>query len=130
MQESYTFEDHLAEVQSRYEKTPDPRLRELMERLTYHLLTFAQEVQLTRDEWLAGLQFLTATGQKSDDLRLEMMLLSDLLGLSALVDIIELDEGSSATDSTLLGPFYVPDAPSAATASRTSWPTTRASASA
>jgi catechol 1,2-dioxygenase len=111
MQETYTFEDHLAEVQSRYEKTPDPRLRELMERLTYHLLTFAQEVQLTRDEWLAGLQFLTATGQKSDDLRLEMMLLSDLLGLSALVDIIELDEGSSATDSTLLGPFYVPDAP-------------------
>jgi protocatechuate 3,4-dioxygenase beta subunit len=108
----YSFESHLAEVLSRYVDTPDPRLKEIMEALTQHLLTFAHEVKLTRDEWLAGLDFLTKTGQKSDELRLEMMLLSDLLGLSALIDIIEsTDDLGDATDATLLGPFYVEDAP-------------------
>jgi len=114
MHETYGFEDHLDEVTSRYSGTPDPRLRTLMEALTRHLLAFADEVSLTRDEWLHGLDFLTRTGQKSDALRLEMMLLSDLLGLSALIDIIELERGGGdlhPTERTLLGPFYVPDAP-------------------
>lgn len=112
VQTEYSFEGHLTEVLSRYVDTPDPRLREIMEALTRHLLTFAQEVQLTRSEWLAGMEFLTNTGQKSDELRLEMMLLSDLLGLSALIDIIEsADDASEATDGTLLGPFYVEGAP-------------------
>jgi catechol 1,2-dioxygenase len=113
----YGFDEHLAEVTSRYAETPDPRLRTIMESLTRHLLAFADDVDLTRDEWLAGLRFLTETGQKSDEVRLEMMLLSDLLGLSALIDIIE-DRGSDhptagaePTDGTLLGPFYFPDAP-------------------
>ena len=86
----------------------------IMQALTGHLLAFADEVGLRRTEWMAGLDFLTRTGQKSDDLRLEMMLLSDLLGLSALIDIIEHaggDDGTAATDPTLLGPFYHPDAP-------------------
>lgn len=120
MNEQYEFDEHLGEVLSRYAETPDPRVRTLMEALTRHLLAFADEVDLTRVEWLAGLRFLTETGHKSDDLRLEMMLLSDLLGLSALVDIIEHrtthDAGASAqpTDGTLLGPFYVPHAPARA----------------
>lgn len=111
MSSSYTFDDHVTEVLSRYEDTTDPRLREIMTNLTTHLLSFANEVQLTREEWMTGLSFLTDTGKKADDVRLEMMLLSDLLGLSALIDIIEHDETSAATDATLLGPFYVPDAP-------------------
>jgi hydroxyquinol 1,2-dioxygenase len=113
----YGLDEHVAEVTSRYAETPDPRLRTIMESLTRHLLAFADEVDLTRDEWLTGLGFLTDTGKKSDEVRLEMMLLSDLLGLSALIDIIE-DRGSDAvtdgaepTDGTLLGPFYFPDAP-------------------
>ena len=117
MHEHYGFDEHLAEVTSRYADTPDPRLKTIMESLTRHLLAFADEVDLTREEWLAGLSFLTDTGKKSDDVRLEMMLLSDLLGLSALIDIIE-DRGSDKaapgvepTDGTLLGPFYFPDAP-------------------
>lgn len=117
MNEQYHVDEHLAEVLSRYADTPDPRLRTLMEALTRHLLAFADEVDLTRDEWLAGLTFLTETGQKSDEVRLEMMLLSDLLGLSALIDIIEQrntvdgDAATPPTDGTLLGPFYFPDAP-------------------
>ena len=114
MHTEYTFDEHVAEVTSRYSATPDPRLREIMEALTRHLLAFADEVGLRRTEWMAGLDFLTRTGQKSDDLRLETMLLSDLLGLSALIDIIEHggdDDRLPATDPTLLGPFYHPEAP-------------------
>ena len=51
----YGFEEHLAEVTSRYGETPDPRLRTIMESLTRHLLAFADDVDLTREEWLAGL---------------------------------------------------------------------------
>jgi catechol 1,2-dioxygenase len=129
MDDHYRFEEHLDEVTSRYADTPDPRLRVVMEALTRHLLAFADEVSLTREEWLRGLDFLTRTGQRSDELRLEMMLLSDLLGLSALIDIIEAGDergdaaddrsgrasgGERPTDATLLGPFYVPDAPARA----------------
>jgi protocatechuate 3,4-dioxygenase beta subunit len=103
----------VAEVTSRYAGTQDRRLREIMEALTEHLLAFADEVRLRRAEWMAGLDFLTRTGQRSDDRRLEMMLLSDLLGLSALIDIIEhgRHDDQAATDPTLLGPFYQPGAP-------------------
>ena len=114
MHTEYTFDDHVAEVMSRYSGTQDPRLREIMEALTRHLLAFADEVGLRRTEWMAGLDFLTRTGHKSDDLRLEMMLLSDLLGLSALIDIIEhagANDVIPATDLTLLGPFYCAGAP-------------------
>jgi protocatechuate 3,4-dioxygenase beta subunit len=113
MNTEYLFDEHVAEVTSRYSATSNPRLREIMEALTRHLLAFADEVGLRRTEWMAGLDFLTRTGQKSDDLRLETMLLSDLLGLSALIDIIEHGDGDRlpATDPTLLGPFYHPGAP-------------------
>ena len=64
---------------------------------------------LTRQEWLAGVDFLTATGQKCDDERQEFILLSDVLGFSSLVDLINAADG--ATESTVLGPLYVPGAP-------------------
>src|SRR5215467_9023816 len=89
--------------------TPDPRLRELISALIRHLHAFAVETQLTPEEWLAGLQFLTATGQKCDERRQEFVLLSDVLGLSSLVDLVNAADG--ATESTVLGPFYVPGAP-------------------
>jgi hydroxyquinol 1,2-dioxygenase len=113
MHTEYTFDEHVVEVASRYAGTKDRRLREIMEALTQHLLAFADEVRLRRAEWMAGLDFLTRTGQRSDDRRLEMMLLSDLLGLSALIDIIEhgRHDDQAATDPTLLGPFYHPGAP-------------------
>ena len=89
--------------------TPDPRLRELITALVRHLHAFATETGLTPEEWMAGLQFLTATGQKCDDERQEFILLSDVLGFSSLVDLINAADG--VTESTVLGPFYVPGAP-------------------
>ena len=92
--------------------TPDPRLRELIAALVRHLHAFAVQTRLTPEEWMAGLQFLTATGQKCDARRQEFVLLSDVLGLSSLVDVINAAGG--ATESTVLGPFYVAGAPARA----------------
>src|SRR5260370_558114 len=71
-----------------YGDTPDPRLREILAALISHLHAFATETGLTPQEWLAGLEFLTATGQKCDGERQEFILLSDLPGLSSLVDLV------------------------------------------
>src|ERR1700750_3155282 len=105
-------DDLTAEVVDRLGATPDERLREVMSALVRHLHAFATEVRLTEAEWLAGIRFLTEAGQLSDDTRQELILLSDTLGLSSLVDLIEnADVGSSATEPTILGPFYVPGSP-------------------
>jgi catechol 1,2-dioxygenase len=100
------------EVLARLQATPDPRLREVMTALVRHLHAFAKEVRLTDDEWLAGIGFLTETGRNCDDGRQEFVLLSDTLGLSSLIDLVNhADTGSAATEPTILGPFYVPDSP-------------------
>lgn len=101
-----------AEVVRRLEATPDPRLREIMQAAVKHLHAFAKEVRLTNEEWWAGIQFLTATGQKCDDVRQEFILLSDTLGFSSLLDIINNSHVEDVvTENTILGPFYVPNSP-------------------
>jgi protocatechuate 3,4-dioxygenase beta subunit len=105
--------DQLTEqVLAAYADTPDRRLRELLRALIGHLHALAAETGLTPQEWLAALEFLTATGQKCDRERQEFILLSDVLGLSSLVDLVNAAE--DATESTVLGPFYVPGAPARA----------------
>lgn len=100
------------EVVRRLGATTDPRLRHVMQALVRHLHAFAKEVRLTDDEWFAGIRFLTETGQTCDDVRQEFILLSDTLGLSSLIDLINHSElGSGATEPTILGPFYVPESP-------------------
>jgi hydroxyquinol 1,2-dioxygenase len=89
----------------------DPRFRQVMTSLLRHLHAFAREVELTEAEWFAGIQFLTAVGQKCDAKRQEFILLSDTLGVSMLVDALNHRKSSGATESTVLGPFYVPGAP-------------------
>src|SRR5271163_3510989 len=98
-------------VLKRYADTPDPRLRGILQSLIKHLHAFAREVRLTEQEWMAGIQFLTRTGQISDDKRQEMILLSDNLGLSSLVNHISANVPEGATETTVLGPFYVPNSP-------------------
>ena len=92
-----------------YGETPDPRVRELLTSLIKHLHAFATETGLTTAEWLVGLEFLTAVGQKCDDERQEFILLSDVLGLSSLVESLNAPDGT--TEPTVLGPFYLPGAP-------------------
>ncbi|EJP68559.1 Intradiol ring-cleavage dioxygenase, core [Beauveria bassiana ARSEF 2860] len=89
----------------------DARLRYLMERLVTHLHDFARETRLSTDEWMAAVQFLTRTGQICSDVRQEFILLSDVLGLSLLVDAVNHPKPPSCTESSLLGPFHTHDAP-------------------
>jgi protocatechuate 3,4-dioxygenase beta subunit len=90
----------------------DPRLRQIMESLVRHLHAVVREVEPTEAEWLAAIRFLTAAGQMCDDKRQEFILLSDVLGVSMLVDAVNNQKKHpSSTESTVLGPFYVADAP-------------------
>ena len=92
--------------------TADPRLKVVMASLVRHLHDFAREVDLTPAEWLAGIGFLTAVGQKCTPHRQEFILLSDTLGLSSLVNALHDKRASeAATKSSLQGPFYRQDAP-------------------
>ncbi len=92
--------------------TPNPRLRTIMASLVRHLHDFAREVDLTPEEWLEGIRFLTAVGQKCTPHRQEFILLSDTLGMSSLVNALHDKRATGpATKSSLLGPFYRQDAP-------------------
>jgi hydroxyquinol 1,2-dioxygenase len=90
---------------------PDARLRTVMTSLIRHLHDFAREVQLTEGEWAAGIDFLTRAGHITDDKRQEFILLSDALGLSTLVTALNHAKPQGCTEATVLGPFYVDDAP-------------------
>jgi hydroxyquinol 1,2-dioxygenase len=89
-------------------------LRQVMCSLVRHLHDFAREVDLTEAEWMKGIEFLTAVGQKCTPTRQEFILLSDTLGFSSLVDLLTQAKPEGATESTVLGPFYVPDSPARA----------------
>jgi hydroxyquinol 1,2-dioxygenase len=103
---STTEDDITAEVLRRLEATPDARLREIMLALVRHLHGFVKEVNLTEPEWFGAIQFLTETGQLCDDKRQEFILLSDTLGVSMVVDLINHRKPEGATESTVFGPFH------------------------
>jgi hydroxyquinol 1,2-dioxygenase len=113
----YNQDKLTADVLAAFDGAPDPRLRQLMQALVKHVHAFAREVDLTPEEWLAGLRFLTRTGQISTEKRPEFILLSDVLGLSMMVVSLAQARASGAegateaTEATVEGPFYWPDAP-------------------
>jgi hydroxyquinol 1,2-dioxygenase len=106
-----TPQDITAAVVASFDECPDPRLREIAQALARHLHEFAREVRLSRDEWEAAVRILTATGHITDDKRQEFILWSDSMGLSMLVDALANPLPPGATESTVLGPFYVPGSP-------------------
>jgi hydroxyquinol 1,2-dioxygenase len=91
--------------------TTEGRFTTVMTSLVRHLHAFASEVELTEEEWFAGIDFLTRTGHITDDKRQEFILLSDVLGLSMLVVGINNRRPPEATDSTVFGPFFVAGSP-------------------
>lgn len=92
-----------------FDGAADPRLREIVARLVEHLHAFAREVKLTPEEWQRGIAFLHAAGKISTDARNEFVLLSDVMGLSSLVDLLA--SGSGATERSALGPFHAEGSP-------------------
>lgn len=106
-------EDKLtAAALTRLRKAPNPRMKKIMGSLIRHAHAFVREVALTPDEWKTGVDFLTAVGHITNDKRQEFILLSDTLGISAMVDLdAHSRDASGSTDSSLLGPFYREGAP-------------------
>ena len=98
-------------VIKRLENTPDERLRVVLGALVRHLHDFAREVSLTDQEWACAVEFLTKVGQRCDEDRQEFILLSDVLGLSSLVDMLNHQMPAGCTPSTPIGPFHVQGAP-------------------
>ncbi|KAF5653653.1 hydroxyquinol-1,2-dioxygenase, partial [Fusarium circinatum] len=78
------------------------RLKYILERVVTHLHDLARETRLTTDEWMTAIQFLTQVGQICTDVRQEFILLSDILGLSLLVDSIDHPKPKGSTEGTVL----------------------------
>ena len=112
MESGYFTEDTSADVViARNAKAGDARLAQVMAVIVRHLHAAVKEIEPTTDEWMTAVQFLTLTGHMCTDWRQEFILLSDILGVSMLVDAINNRKPSGATESTVLGPFHVADAP-------------------
>lgn len=98
-------------VLARFAECGDDRFRTIMTSLVRHMHDFVREVELTEAEWMAGIQFLTATGQTCTELRQEFILLSDTLGVSMLVDAVNNRKPAGALESAVQGPYYWEGAP-------------------
>src|SRR6185437_7787502 len=94
-------------VISSFEETPDPRVKFLMEELVKSLHDFVRRTDLSFDEWGYAIDFLTRVGQKCTPTRQEFIMLSDVFGVSMLVDAVNHCQRDGATETTVLGPFYV-----------------------
>ena len=100
-----------AEVLATYAATPDPRLRELTTKLVSHLHAFIKDAKPSFAEWMQGIEFLTKVGQACQGARQEFILLSDVLGVSMLVDTVNQTVHAGSTESTVLGPLYADNPP-------------------
>jgi catechol 1,2-dioxygenase len=107
----FTEADSADVVIGRNANARDVRLAEVMAVVTRKLHEAVKEIEPTTEEWMQAIVFLTETGHLCTDWRQEYILLSDVLGVSMLVDAINNRKPSGASESTVLGPFHVPDAP-------------------
>lgn len=98
-------------VVARFGASDNPRLRRVMTSLVKHLHDFVRENEITSEEWRMGIDFLTRVGQMCDDRRQEFILLSDVVGVSMLVDAMNHVPNGDSTESAVLGPFYVENSP-------------------
>jgi|SRR5579859_3449673 len=100
------FPEITEDAVTRMKSAANPRLREVMAIITRHLHDAVREARLTEEEWGQAIDYLTRTGQTCSATRQEFILLSDVLGVSMLVDAINHDDSGAVTASTVFGPFY------------------------
>lgn len=111
MTEYFTETGSVEAVTARVSPQADARLAEVMASLVKHLHAFVKDVTLTEAEWETAIDFLTRTGQMCSDTRQEFILLSDVLGVSMLVDAVNNRKPAGSTPSTVFGPFHVDGVP-------------------
>jgi protocatechuate 3,4-dioxygenase beta subunit len=103
---TYTSENLTEAVLGRIAPDASPRIRQLMTGLITHVHDYVREVELTPEEWEQAVGFFTELGRWCDDKRQEVILLSDILGVSMLVDAIAHRTHASVSETTVLGPFH------------------------
>jgi hydroxyquinol 1,2-dioxygenase len=105
-------EDNVTDLaEERWATAHDERTRTLLTSLVRHVHAFARENRLTEAEWMAAIQWLNRAGQISDEKREELILTSDVLGLSMLVVQMNNQFEDAATPATVLGPFHIDGSP-------------------
>jgi hydroxyquinol 1,2-dioxygenase len=102
---------HTAACRQAYAGAPDPRMAQISDALVRHLHAFVTEVEPTREEWLAACQFLAHVGQSPLGALEEFILLSDVLGVSMLVETLNGSPHDDTTQGTVLGPFFIDNMP-------------------
>lgn len=111
----YTITDHVRALHASLTSQKSPRLAFIADRLVFHLHAFAREVGLTHAEWAEAVTLIGRAGKESTAGKDEVVLFSDCLGLSALVDELEHPRPAGCTESCEEGPFYTnvfPEVPS------------------
>jgi catechol 1,2-dioxygenase len=111
MTQFFTEEGSVEAVNARMGENISPRLKQVMTSLVSHVHAFIKDVHLTQEEWDFAIDFFTKTGQICSEERQEYILLSDVLGISMLVDAINNRRPIGATENTVFGPFHVAGAP-------------------
>src|ERR1700759_1854126 len=99
--------DLTAAVVKSFDNTPDKRAKFLLQELVKSLHDYVRKTDLTFEEWDYAIDFLTRVAQKCTPIRQEFILLSDVFGVSMLVDAVNHRDRDGATETTVLGPFYV-----------------------
>jgi len=100
------FAELTRDVIDRMKDAESPRLREILSLVVGYVHAIVREADITHDEWWQAIEFLTRAGKMCSDNRQEFILLSDILGISMLVDAIDHVGGLGLSESTVLGPFY------------------------
>ncbi|WOF43005.1 hydroxyquinol 1,2-dioxygenase [Sphingopyxis indica] len=102
------FPELTEDALARMKDAPNKRLAEILSVVIPHLHDATREAKITTREWEQAIEFLTRTGHMCTGKRQEFILLSDVLGVSMLVDAINHDDGGegAGTPSTVFGPFY------------------------
>jgi protocatechuate 3,4-dioxygenase beta subunit len=100
------FPELTRDVIDRMKDAENPRLREILSLVVSHVHAIVREAKITHDEWWQAIDFLTRAGKMCSDSRQEFILLSDILGISMLVDAMDHVGGPGLSESTVLGPFY------------------------
>lgn len=105
-------EDVTTAVVEAFQKTADPRLREILAALVKHLHAFARDVHLTEQEFEKAVGYVVALGQKTNTKHNEVVLMAGSLGFSALICLLNNgNNGQTETTANLLGPFWRMNSP-------------------
>ena len=100
------FPELTYDVIDRMSNAKSARLQEVIEVVIRHLHAIVREAKMKQGEWWQAIDFLTRAGQMCSESRQELILLSDILGVSMLVDAVDNVAGPGISVSTVLGPFY------------------------